>query len=162
MLNTLSLSENLSWSQSHANNGTFQPTTQGLDSVQFTLQGINVTTFNEIDCQYLTITAGSNTTIDLTAMQDLVYQNFSFGHVLGIAVKPVGGNITLSAGASNGQKWFLNSGGNITINGGGSMFWFDSPSNSGTVINAGNKTLKFANNDAVTSNCTISIVGSTS
>lgn len=161
-INTVTLNVALQWALTRTNSGGFANTTQGADSLNFTLSGINTSTFNQLYVTQLSLAASASTTLDLTSLTNLVYESFSFGHVITIMVLPVGNNVTIEPGASNPLQWFF--GGTtqtILVDNNGCFLWSNGASATGTVVNSTNKTLKFTNSSGASNLIDVLIIGST-
>src|SRR5579885_880511 len=160
-LTNVSLVAQVSWALSRTN-PPFGNSTEGPDTEFFSLNGISTTTFNQLAANQYTITSSSTTNIDLTSLTNLLYESFSFGHVLSIMVLPTGDQVTLAPGASNGLVWFFGSSSqSITIPAGGCFVFSLPPSASGQVVNSTHKILSLTASGAGSSTVTVVILGST-
>ena len=149
------------WIMSRTNTG-FATTVAGPDSINFTLTGINTTTFNQLAPLQYTILTTASQTVDLSALVNTVYESFGLLHALTIVVSPVGSSVTIAPGASNGLTWWF--GGTtptITVPAGG-FFCFSEPvAGPGHVVDATHKTLLFTNNGGTTLTLSLLVIGST-
>ena len=141
----LGLNINLSWLMAVANvYGT--NTTEGPDNINFSLSGVDVTTYNQLYACTYTIAASGSQTIDLTSLTNLVSESFGFGHVLAMVIKTSGSPITLSPGASNG--FVYNFGGTSptwTVANGG-VFAVSESTTGGVAVTSSYKTITLTNN----------------
>lgn len=93
----------------------------------------------------LTIAAGGNTTLDLTALTNQANEaaNFTTPGVQGILLLPTGSSVVLEPGGTNGLTWFL--GGttpSLTLDS-GDVFYLGKAV--ATTVNSTHKTLKLSN-----------------
>jgi len=163
-LSNLTLNANVQWQLSKTNSG-FSSTTFGPASSNFNLNGINLTTFNQLAAlEYTSIASSGSETVDLTSLTNLVGESFSFGHVLGIMVLPVGQPCTFGPGAANPQQWFFGGTTETIIAPAGSGFCYSAgPTDTGSAVDSTHKTLTFTNSGAGTmTSLTVLIWGSTS
>ena len=165
-LTQLGLNANLSWILRKSNTG-FGETTEGPDSLNFNINGVDVSTWNQLFTGRYSIAASGTQNIDLTSFTNLLNESVTFAHVLCMEIRTVGGQITLSPGASNPFSWgFGTTGGsgspvaNWTINNGG-VFLVCEPTSGGIVVNSSHKNILLTNNGGTTSTVTIVIAGST-
>src|SRR5258708_2318756 len=109
-LTTLQLNNTLAWKLQALNTG-FAPTEQGIDNINANLQGVAVSTWNQLFAEQFSIAASGTATIDLTSFNNLVDEAVSLGHVLTLFMTVAGtnANVSLQKGASNGLVWFLGS-----------------------------------------------------
>jgi hypothetical protein len=101
----------LSWASSVTNGGGFGARTQGPDSLDFNLAGLNLTTFNQIWAGDVTIAGGSHLDFDVTsppaaspavsAGQNLNSESVNFGHIEAIAAIANGGNCMITLASAN-------------------------------------------------------------
>jgi hypothetical protein len=91
----------LSWSSSVANASGFGPRTQGPDSIDFTLNGLNLNTFNQIHSGDVTVGASGHTDIDVTNLVNLNDEPVSFGHLEAIMLVANGGNLVITPTSAN-------------------------------------------------------------
>lgn len=86
-LSAFNIVVNASWEFSKLN-VPFTPTGQGPDSVNFNLNNLDLTIFNEAYIASLTVPPGTADIIDLTDLVDLLGDAFAFHRVLGLLVLP--------------------------------------------------------------------------
>ncbi len=150
------------WQYSRSNTGGFLNTTQGTDSLNWNLSGINLSTWNQQYVTQLSLAGSGSTTLDLTSLTNLVYESFTFAHVLMILVLPVGNSVTVEPGATNGLTWFF--GGttpSITIPSGGVFLFSAAAGATGQVVDSTHRTLTFVNASGAANLVDVQIIGST-
>lgn len=160
-LATLSLDVNLQWQFARTNTG-FGDTDQGVDSLDFNLGAISLSTFNQLAPQQVTIAPGAKFTLDLTALQNLVYEAFGLGHALSLFILPVGAPVKIAPGASNPLVWFFGASTQwVTIPDGGLILYSEPVTGPGSPVSGAAKTLDFTNVGTGTLTLTLAVLGST-
>lgn len=161
-LTALQLASQVNWNQAGTATGPFSAPTES-SSLSFNLGSLNLTTWNQVYANQLTVASGGSTSVDLTSVSNLLGESFSFAHVLAICLSVSGANMSFGpAGVTNGLQWFMNStSAVVNVDAGGWFMWSDPNTATGTVVNATNKVLKFSNLGSATGGVSVVIVGST-
>ena len=157
----LTLKTGIIWQLSRVNAGGFQPTLQGIDSVQLTL---SLGDFSGADDAYITelsLAASANQTIDFSSFTDLAGNTVTPTKVYAILVKPTGTGavIQIAPGASNPLTWFF--GGTtptVSVPAGGAMLLMQTGP---TTIDGTHKTLKFTNTGSGALLCDLVVITGT-
>lgn len=142
-------------------NSAFGPTTINPLINSFNLNNLSLGQFPLLLASNVTLAgSGGTTTYDLSGFEDLLNNNQSMVHALGIFIMPTGADVVLSPGASNPLTWFFGgSTQSITIPNGG-IFLLSNPYNaSGQIVDGTHKTLKLTNNGVSSSNIYFFVVG---
>lgn len=107
----------------------------------------------------LTIAASGTSTVDLTALTNILQQSATLARIKGVVLRLLSttddatngtncSNVTIGNAASNAQKLFLDAATDtFTMKNGGCLSYAD-PSAAGFVVDASNKNLKIVNNDS--------------
>jgi len=160
-LTTATLNNQLSFTLTRTNTG-FNATKANNNSVTFNLNGLNVTTFNQVFAQQYTLAAAANQDIDLTSLTNLVYESFSFGHALLLMVTATGSQCTVTPGPTNGLQWFFGGSTQSVIIPAGGFFCFSEPvTGPGHVVDSTHKVLRFTNSGGTSLTLNVAILGST-
>lgn len=154
-------SSNLTFALAKANTG-FSNTALQTSSTSFNLNGLSLTTFNQVFAKQYTLAASASQTVDLTSLTNLVNEAFSFGHLLTIIIKAVGSECTVSPGASNPQQWFFGTTTDSVVIEAGGMLAYSGPATAtGSAVSGSHKTLLFTNSGLTSLTLTVVILGST-
>lgn len=154
------LNSTIQWSLIQ-NNTPFTSTTQQ-GALTFNLGSLNTSIFNEIFVVQYVIPANDTQVIDLTIMEDLLNNDFAFGHALTLFIIPTGSNCTLSPGTSYPLQWFF--GGttqSVTITNGGFLCYSEPVSGPGSIVSPTARTLLLTAGNAQLT-VSVGIIGSTS
>jgi len=160
-LTAASFNTSLAWTQQKANTGQ-GATTQGPDSESFNLNGLNVTTFNQLYVASFTLAASASQTIDVTSLTNLVGESFGFGHTLTILILPVGSQCTVQPGGTNPLQWFFGgTGQSVVITAGGMLAYSEPVAGPGAAVSGSHKTLELTNSGATSLTVSVVLLGST-
>lgn len=160
-VSNIGLQSALTFSQLGISNSGFAAASM-TDSAQWTLTGLTLTSASQMYAQDLTITSGASTTINLTTVPDNVGDTFSFSHVYGIWIQPVGSDVTIGPSATSGISWFFNGStpSNLVRNN-GLFVHADQASTSGQSVTGGASNLTITNTGGTETIVTTIIWGST-
>lgn len=147
----------------------FQPATQGFDSKQFDLDGIDLDVFDNLFAITLSLDQDEEAEIDLQDFMSLLDCSpvvFTRVVALFMAVSldsADGTEITIQPGDTNGLEWFFSGG--IPVERGGGLLYKMRTDGAGFPVDATHKTIKFTNTGATTGTSdtqfTVIIVGGT-
>ncbi len=142
----------------------FQPETQGPDNLTYNGGSIDLTIWNRLYLSNISLTTGATTTIDLTALTDLLGNAIAFGHIWLIVLKPVLYTWTVEPGAANGLEIFGGTGVILPVRAGLNQdFKCGTPAGAasgGLTVDATHKNLKLTNTGAGTDTAQLAIHGS--
>lgn len=156
MLTSLQTSIVIQWVQAQPN-GVFKSTTQGVDGVDWNTADLAVG-FTEVYAGSLSIAASATTTLDLTALENLVYTTFTFTSLLYLFAFPSGSSVKVGPGASNGLQIF-GSTNTVTTPANGVLFWSGDPAGAGLTVDSTHKTVALNNPGGTTLTLEIVLVG---
>ena len=141
-ISTLSANLVVQWTLSHSN-APFASTTQGPDGIEYNLSNLNAV-FDQVYAAQLSVPATSTTTLDLTALTNLVNEALDFSALLFLFALPQAEGVVVGPGASNGLPIFGGTNA-VTVPVNGGLFWGGDPAGTGLVVSSTAKTLAFQN-----------------
>ncbi len=155
---------NLSWQLSAIVAG-FNPTTQGVDSINFGAGNIDLTIINNLFLAQYVLNPSDVVTIDLQDFTNLVDEHVVFTKAFSVALlvaAGAGGNVLFQPGVSNPFTWFFNgatqginvpngAGFNYQLPGGGPF----------QTVDATHKTLRLTNTGGTVCTVKIGVAGGT-
>jgi hypothetical protein len=169
-LNTVQLSNSFAWQLQNGTSTGFEPVTQGTDNIQVNLQGIQVTTWNQLFAANYSLSAsGGTTTFDLTSFTNLAFESVTLGHVLAIVVDNTtatgtGSNVAIGPASSDGLQWFWGGTSQTISLPDGYSFVLTGPvggTSVGTAVSGTSKKITLTNNGSGAATVQIAILGST-
>lgn len=155
------LTNKITWSLARTNAG-YRNTSQGPESQSFTLNGLNVNTFDQIATNTYSIASGGFTDVDLTGLTNLVYEEFGLGHVLTLVLQPTVNQVTLSPAPASGLQWFF--GGvsdSLTVPASGCFLFTLGASSPGQAVDDTHKFMRLTASGAGATTVDVVILGST-
>lgn len=97
----------LTWEFDDAIQAPFKDLFQGPDGISFTMQGLDLTVFDQGLFLNLSIHAGQHVDVDFHQFINLVRANTGFEGVLALCLLPQSGDVTLGPSPSNSLEWFF-------------------------------------------------------
>lgn len=133
----------------------FQPRKQGPDqTLTYTPNAVDLTIWDNILASTFTLNPGTSQTIDLGAsFTNLNGEISTPTKVLGLYLAPIGGDVTIAPGPTDGLEWFFNNAAGDSTAGlkafsnGVALLFGDGADTTGTTIGAANRYLVLINGD---------------
>ncbi len=161
-LTSFSSSNTIAWTLSNSTNTAYSAITQG-DNVQFTGNGVDTTTFNQLFTAYYTILAAGTQVIDLFSFTNIVNEAVAFTKVYELFIlvdTGSGGNILVQPGASNALQWFFNgSTQGINLPNGTGVCYMLPISGTGQTVDATHRNILLTNSGGSTVGVKITVMG---
>lgn len=157
-LASINLAASTNWSETNTLITGFNATTQS-DAMQFALQGINLSTWNQAYVDSIIIAASGHFDIDLTNVSNFVCESFAFTKVLAIMALPTGATIEVGPqGVTHALQWFWDdANAYTTVTNGGMMMWSEGAPGVGTTVDSTHKIIRLLNTSGSAS-ATVKIV----
>lgn len=138
--------------------------TQGANQVAYALNNVDLSIWNQVYADVLTIGAGGDAAIDLTSFTNQAGESASLVYALAMIVRVAGtpgGSVRLTPGDTNGLVWFAGSTDGIVIRVGEAFTFAGGGAGTGVTVDPTHKTLKFSNLGAASAAVTFAILGKT-